>query len=246
MRKGERRGRLPPTPTPTPALTLTASQLLLADLSPTNLPEYVDKLQKLDIACRHVSRCVELPSHLAELYSLLGHHGVRPADADLAYMHSLRGWGSSLKLKYCGLLEEMRPQKAAYAAQARQAAVDLRKRSIAQRTTRTSGLPTSLPLCSLCLSYPVASNFSPLASPLSLSLLPSRFSPLASPSHVSTLYSRLCPLPSRFSPLASPLSLLPSRLCPLPSPLSRLASPLSLLPSRFSLSPLPSTLSSLP
>ena len=49
---------------------------------------------------------------------------MQPADADLAYMHSLRGWGSSLKLKHCGLLEEMRPQRAAYAAQARQAAVE--------------------------------------------------------------------------------------------------------------------------
>jgi len=36
-----------------------------------------------------------------------------------------------LKLKHCGLLEEMRPQKAAYAAQAQQAAVDLRKRIVA-------------------------------------------------------------------------------------------------------------------
>lgn len=79
--------------------------LRLADSSPADLKEFVEKLQQLGRADKAVDHAFKLPSRLEKLYSILEGFGVSVPTIDRQYVAQMRGWAVGLAAK-CGALHE--------------------------------------------------------------------------------------------------------------------------------------------
>ena len=100
--------------------------LRLADSSPIDLKEFVEKLQQLGRADKDVERAVLLPERLEALYRMLEDFGVSVPGIDRQYVAGLRSWGSGLATKHEAFHEQVRGPTPKYASEAVEAAEKLR------------------------------------------------------------------------------------------------------------------------